>query len=120
MGLTRLELGKIGEEKTCAYFTSLGYKVIERNFRTKIGEIDIIAEIDKLLVFVEVKTRTSLSYGAGYESVRVIKQKKIRSIALQFMNLSGLYYRAVRFDVVSLLLSKEGEIIDLKHFESAF
>ena len=74
----RHELGQIGEELAALYLERNGYKIIERNFRYKKYEIDIIAKYNKELVFIEVKTRSNKIYGRPIEAVNNIKQKHIQ------------------------------------------
>ena len=75
-------VGEKGEKRACKYLELKGYKILERNYRCKLGEIDIIAEDkNKDIVFVEVKTRSSLKYGAPSEAVNQYKQIHIKKVA---------------------------------------
>lgn len=71
------ELGRIGENIIADYITKLGYKVVERNFECNQGEIDIIAKDKEELVFIEVKTRTDISYGEASEAVTDTKKRHL-------------------------------------------
>lgn len=114
-------LGRHGENIALNYFSGLGYKVLERNYKCRIGEVDIIAQKDSSLIFIEVKTRTSLSYGHPVESVSEHKIKKIKDVAGFFMaNNNNLYPNFdVRFDVVSIIINR-GSGFKLEHIENAF
>ena len=96
-----MRLGQKGEELAVKYLRKKGYKIIKQNFKTRIGEIDIIANDGGTLVFVEVKTRESIAYGMPFEAVNSYKRRKIANVAL-------LYLKKIkevppcRFDVVSL------------------
>ncbi len=105
-------LGISGEAKAEKYIKKLGYKILERNYRTKQGEIDIIASKDNLIVFIEVKTRSNANYGKGYESVNKNKCEKIIRTAEQYM--LNHTDKLARFDVISI---DDGEI---SHIENAF
>ena len=116
----RHSFGQLGEDRAVAYLEGMRYRILDRNFRTKTGEIDIVAEKDSTLIFVEVKTRSSLRFGEGYEAVNSRKQKKLRQLALIYLSEKEIFGRAIRFDVISLLFSREGELLKLQHFEEAF
>ena len=79
--LNNRELGKLGEYYADKYISQNGYSILERNYRTKQGEIDIIAKDGNYLAFIEVKTRKSTKFGFPREAVDYYKQNKIRSIA---------------------------------------
>ncbi len=79
------ETGKTGEELASKYIEKQGYKIVERNFRCRQGEIDIIAEDKQELVFIEVKTRTNLSYGFPAEAVNYVKQKHINKATKYYL-----------------------------------
>ena len=96
-----LKLGKSGEKKAEKYLIKKGYNIIEKNFACKLGEIDLIVEKDGVIVFVEVKTRNSTSYGYGFESVNSKKIEKIRKVATYFLVLKNID-KTARFDVISI------------------
>ncbi len=97
------KLGREGEKAAIKFLKKSGYRIIEKNFRTKAGEIDVIAEQDKILVFVEVKTSSGSLLGHPAEALTPHKQKKIASIASSFLAKHKIQDRECRFDVVSIL-----------------
>jgi putative endonuclease len=99
----RRSLGDKGEDLAVATLKKRGYKVLERNYRTPLGEIDLIARHQKVLVFIEVKTRTSARFGAGQEAVHYGKQARYRKLADYYVKQKRLGEIAVRFDVVGIL-----------------
>ena len=101
------ELGNSGEEIACKYLQNKGYAIIKRNFYCKQGEIDIIAKYKNEMVFIEVKTRTSNSYGRPAEAVTSIKQLHMYKAARYFLYKKNLLNVAIRFDVIEVLL-KDG------------
>ena len=111
--MNNLATGKYGEDLACLYLQKMGYKIIERNFRIRGGEIDIIARDGKTLVYIEVKTRSSHKFGLPEESVNYYKIKFLERAAkfyrLQRSNLPDLE----RIDVVSIDLSGSKPIIKL-------
>lgn len=96
------ELGKKGEELTCFYLESLGYRILKRNFRYTNGEIDIIAEDNGELVFIEVKTRSNNRYGEPSESITKIKKKHLYRTAQLYLKINCMEGRYTRFDVVEI------------------
>lgn len=109
--------GIIGENKAADYITSKGYRIISRNYRCKIGEIDIIAIKDHILVFIEVKTRSSNRYGYPYEAVNWKKQNKIIKTSMVYMREKRLLDYQMRYDIIEIYLKGEGRI---NHIENAF
>lgn len=111
--MNNLTIGNYGEDLACAYLQKVGYKIIERNFRIRGGEIDIIAKDGRTLVYIEVKTRSSHKFGLPEESVNYYKLKFLERAAkfyrLQRKNLPGLE----RIDVVSVDLSENEPKIKL-------
>lgn len=108
--------GLKGEALAISYLKKKGYKILEKNYRTKFGEIDIIASKDGVVVFIEVKTRSTDAFGAPEESVTRDKQERIKKIALYYLkDLKNL--PALRFDVISIELKPEPQI---EHIEYAF
>lgn len=110
----RREIGKWGESLACQYLQERDYKVIERNFLCRQGEIDIIAKdiTRRELVFVEVKTRTNLKYGNPAEAVTKQKLKHMRRAAEYFVYRNGLQNVAIRLDVIEVLIEKQGCVIN--------
>ena len=102
MTLKKKELGAKGEEAAVRYLKSKGYRIIERNYRIRLGEIDIIAKQGDDLVFVEVKTRTDNLFGSPFDSITFQKQKQLSKVALEYINKKGCHNRPVRFDVVGV------------------
>ena len=103
MSLVTKELGASGEKEAERLLKRAGYRVVERNFRSKFGEIDIIATDGDFLVFIEVKTRSGVSFGSGKEAVDRRKQGKIVKSSLAYI---GEKWQGAepqcRFDVVSI------------------
>ena len=96
-------VGELFEEKACAYMAERGFRILERNFRSRQGEIDVIGEDGEYLVFVEVKYRASGVSGSPAESVTVSKQKKICRTADYYRYRHGIGEgRAVRYDVIAI------------------
>lgn len=103
MTADRSRYGLGGEERAAAYLQGLGYKIIERNFRTRRGEIDIIARHEGSLVFIEVKTRRTQRFGDAKWALTAAKQKKISMVALEYLKKNhGTTRIKARFDVVTI------------------
>jgi putative endonuclease len=102
-----IALGKRGESAAAAFLKKKGYRIVEKNFRTPAGEIDIIAEHEKAVVFIEVKTRSGINFGHPFAAVTPSKQKKISFIAQSFLAKHKITRRDCRFDVVSVIISEK-------------
>lgn len=113
----RKEWGRRGEEQAAEYLRSKGYRILYRNYRTRTGEIDIIAESEGVIVFVEVRSKRSTRFGRGAESVDFRKQNRVRQAALFFLSQKGLLDRRIRFDVIDVFFAPAPQIL---HLESAF
>ena len=109
--MSSVDKGKFGESVAASYLEKQGYQVIERNFRCRLGEVDIICKKNNQIVFVEVKTRTSDQYGAPSEAVTKDKVGKIRKVAALYMMSEKITNYQVKFDVMEILLN---------HIENAF
>lgn len=103
----RHEIGKLGEELAVKYLKQIGYEVIERNFECKQGEIDIIAQDKKEIIFIEVKTRTSIKYGNPAEAVNENKQKHLIKAVKYYLYSRHLENEFVRIDVIEIYLYKK-------------
>ncbi len=110
MTFKKKELGAKGEEVAVSYLKSKGYRIVERNYRIRFGEIDIIAEQGDDLVFIEVKTRSGTLFGSPFESVTKQKQKQLSKVALEYISKQGFHDRPARFDVVGIELQKGSEM----------
>lgn len=111
--MEKKELGKKGEELALRFLKKRGYRIIERNYVCKMGEMDIIAKEKDTLVFVEVKTRTSTTFGLPQLAVNSSKQRQLSKVALNFFREKGLEDVKARFDVVAIFLGPKGEKIEL-------
>jgi putative endonuclease len=107
------ELGKKGEEVALRFLERNGYKIVEKNYVCKMGEMDIIAREKDTLVFVEVKTRTSMAFGPPQLAVNSTKQMQLSKVALYFLKEKRLEEVKARFDVVAVLLRPRGDEIEL-------
>lgn len=112
-----LETGKLGEDKAAAHLIEKGYEIVARNYRFKHGEIDMIAKKGKLAIFVEVKTRTNLSYGFPEEFVDATKRGLIMKTAEHYIFDTDWHFD-IRFDIVSVVINSNS--IRIKHIEDAF
>jgi putative endonuclease len=103
-----LDVGRRGEDAATRFLAGLGFRILERGFRTRAGEIDLIAFEGETLVFVEVKTRRSLTYGTPAESVNARKQARIRRVAALYLGRRPAWDPPVRFDVVEVVVRPGG------------
>ena len=110
---SRIGTGKIGEDLAVQYLEGLGYTIVERNYRLRIGEIDIIARDGEYLVFVEVKTRRNSRFGSPFDAVDFRKQQQISKVARMYLTQQGGEDVAVRFDVVAVHLDGRSPGIEL-------
>ena len=117
MSLFRKLLGREGEDRAEAFLKKRGYRILERNYRTKSGELDLIALDRDTVVFIEVKTRTSDAYGAPELAVTARKQQRMIKAAFGYINRKKLHQVPCRFDVVAICEASEKEIA---HIRNAF
>jgi putative endonuclease len=96
-------LGGFGERRAAAHYRAHGYAVLERNWRCRAGEIDLICARGSTLVVCEVKTRTASAHGHPLEAVSASKQRRLRRLAAAYLRQQGRRWPEVRFDVVSVL-----------------
>lgn len=111
-------LGDAGENFAAEYLKKNGYKILAKNFRVQTAEIDIIAELDEKIIFVEVKTRSNTRRGLPAEAVNLRKQKKIIQAASVFLQDEIYSDRACRFDVIEIY--SDGTKFKIRHIENAF
>ncbi len=109
--------GGQGEVLAVKHLKKSGYRILEKNYATDLGEIDIIATDDKTLVFIEVKARNGDLYGFPSEAVTYVKQSKINRVAAQYIKRHMMQGVPVRFDVIEVYLYEDGRI---NHIINAF
>lgn len=119
---SRQKFGEKSESIAASYLKKKGYKIIEKNYRTKLGEIDIIAKDKDTMVFIEVKARRSGQFGNPKWAVTLNKQRKISMVALQYLKTNGQSNVKARFDVVSIISSHDNPNIEIvkNAFELAY
>jgi putative endonuclease len=113
-----LERGAAGEELACRHLRAQGFAILERNFRCRSGEVDIVAREGATTVFVEVKDRAGASHGAGFEAVTLGKRRRVIRAARLFAAARGISEGSLRFDVVSI--DRSGGEPRLRHDRGAF
>lgn len=114
------QVGGLGERAAAELLINKGYEIVDRNFRSRYGEIDIIAVLAQYIVFVEVKTRKAQSMASGMEAVDRKKQRKIVKTAMQYLSEHQTNLQP-RFDVISVVTKNNGSAIGpLIHLENAF
>ena len=111
-------LGKEGEKIAEQYLKKKGYKLVARNYRCPVGEIDLIALDRRVIVFVEVKTRTGHGFGTPLEAVEFRKQRKMIQAAEYFLSAKKLHEREARFDVVGISWLQVEPLVE--HIQNAF
>jgi putative endonuclease len=124
----RRSVGQTGERIAAAHLAAAGYEVVARNFRTREGELDLVAIDGRCLVFCEVKTRVTAQAGgtgAALESVGTAKRRQLRRLARAFLasragDLPPGSRPDIRFDAIGVALSARGELLALEHVEGAF
>lgn len=114
---TNISKGRYGESLAREYIINKGYKVLEVNYTTKLGEVDIIALDKNIIAFIEVKTRTNKNFGYAYEAVNFRKQKKIINTSNVYMKHKNIKDIQIRYDIIEVYLERQ---IDINHIENAF
>jgi len=111
MTLQTKKLGARGEQIAINYLQNWGYRILERNYRNRLGEIDIIARQGRDLVFIEVKTRSDNLFGSPFDSVTAAKQRQLSKVALEYLSKHNWLDHPARFDVVGVRLMEKSETI---------
>lgn len=118
MSSDKIITGRRGEAEAVRFLLRRGFKVIEKNYRTRFGEIDIVADDRGTLVFIEVKTRRSLAFGEPKAGVDERKQRRVIAASNDYMLRRGVVDRAVRFDVISIVMNDDR--CETEHITDAF
>jgi putative endonuclease len=121
---TRAALGARGEAAAVAWYRKASYEILDRNWRCAEGELDVVARsaVEDVLVFCEVKTRSSGSFGSPFEAVTPAKQRRLRTLAARWLRTErrrGAHYGQVRFDVAAVTIGPGG-ILDVEVLQDAF
>ena len=114
------DIGALGEEIAKKFLISLKYKIIDKNFKCKCGEIDLIAIHKDYICFIEVKTRYGINFGMPAESVTTYKQHKIYKTAQVYILKKNIIDTNFRFDVIEVLLHRDNNDFLVNHIEDAF
>ncbi len=115
----RRRLGRLGERLAAQHLEAKGYRIRERNFRTRDGEIDIIAEIGDVLAFIEVRCRRGTAMGSAMESVTRAKQRRLLGLAEAYGQAREALPAGRRIDVIAVNLATDGRLLSLQHIEGA-
>jgi putative endonuclease len=117
---TRRVTGIKGEDEAARFLARCGYAILDKNVRTRAGEIDLVAREGKTLVFVEVKTRRDLEGDPPQAAVNTRKQNRLGKLAHGYLKLKRLREMSCRFDVVSIIVNDEGGVKAIRHIPNAF
>lgn len=109
----RQSLGKLGEDLACAELVRRGYAILARRYRTRCGEIDIVARDGEVTVFVEVKARTGDEFGGGAAAVTSWKQRRVTQMAVDYLARHKLHDRPCRFDVVVVDVAGQSSCVEV-------
>jgi putative endonuclease len=115
MSRDRQDLGQLGEKLACDFLRKQGYKIIDQNYRTRGGEIDVIAKEGEMVVFVEVKTRISAEFGYPEEAIDARKQHKLAMTAEAYLAAHQLYEADYRIDAIGIEMERGGQLKNLRH-----
>ena len=118
MSRERKDKGDRGEERAAAFLRKEGYRILARNYRCPLGEMDIIAREGKTVVFIEVKARSSKRFGSPLEAIGPQKQRRMTAIALCYLKGQGWLGMPARFDVAAVNLHEGSETVTL--YRNAF
>ena len=114
----RQVLGADAEDAAARFLEQQGYRVRERNFHSRYGELDVVAEKDEQVCFVEVRMRSKAAWGDPSQTVSWAKQRRVVKAALHYLHLNRLFDRMVRFDVISVV--GVGDRAQVEHIPNAF
>ena len=114
----RASLGRAGEDAAAALYARRGFRIVARNWRCALGELDLIVEREGTFIFCEVKARRGDGFAGGYEAVTARKQRKLRQLAEVFVATVPVPHGNLRFDVASVHVGTSGTSVEL--FEDAF
>jgi putative endonuclease len=117
--MSRRDTGARGEELAVAYLKKQHYKILETNFRVRGGEIDIVAEKDRSVVFVEVRTKTTVSFGSPGESITETKKRRLINASLNYLDLHNMHAMEWQIDFIGIDMDPSGKCVRLEHVQNA-
>ena len=115
----RQNLGRTGEHLAAETLLQRGYHILERNFRCRHGEVDLVVEDEHDLIFVEVKTRRGITFGQPEEAITLHKQRKLQEVAAYYLDLHAYTDRSWRIDVVAVQFSTSGKLEEIRIYQHA-
>ncbi len=115
----RQQLGRWGENLAATYLESIGYQILARNWRSRRGEIDLIAQIGESIIFVEVKTRRGTAYGLPEEALTAAKAQQVMVLAEEYLTQHDLNDVDWRIDLVAVELDRHGKLLRCEHIPNA-
>lgn len=107
--ITAKDIFRLGEDEACSFLRKNKCKIIQRNYRATHGEIDVVAQTGKVLVFVEVKARASAAFAQPWEAVGFNKRKAIKAAAREYVLEKAVRGMEFRFDIISIVLDEKGK-----------
>lgn len=113
-------IGNYGENLSLKHLIKNNYKILDTNFRTSYGEIDIVATINNIIVFLEIKSRYTDSFGKAIESITYYKQKQIIKLSKYYIHKYNLYNYNVRYDIIEVYFNNRNNLYKLNHIIDAF
>jgi len=116
---TRRALGARGEEAVARWYQDEGFEILDRNWRRRDGELDLVVGRDRVVVFCEVKTRSGDRFGAPVEAITHEKRRRLRLLAARWLDESGAVVREVRFDIASVM-ARPGQDLEIEVLQGAF
>jgi putative endonuclease len=123
-GDRRHRLGQLGEQLAAEHLVRRGFRIVERNYRTRWGELDIVAFDGTTLAFCEVKTRRLNTGAAGhpFDALRTIKRSRVRKMAFRWLcaRSDRPYAEVLRFDAIGVTFDPSGQLVGIEHLEGAF
>ncbi|AQM59295.1 YraN family protein [Clostridium baratii] len=114
------DIGNYGEDLASSYLINKGYKIVDRNFSNRFGEIDIICSKEDILIFVEVKSRYNKTFGSGIDSISYSKVKNIKKLTKYFLLNNKFNDYFIRFDVIEVYLNYNNSSNKIIHTKDAF
>lgn len=114
----KIKIGKFGQDLSAEFLQKRGYKILSENFFTRLGELDLIAEKDGQIVFVEVKTRLGHKFGLPEEALNFDKAKKMKEAALEYLTQNNINSDNYRFDLVAVEINEAEKKAQIRHYKN--